>query len=290
MDRRAGDLARVARPGSTVGLGLMKIEVRLALITGASSGIGAATARAMAREGGRVILLARNRANLEQVAGEIKGKGSDAWLYPVDLSDAGAVERTGQAILREVGVPDILINNAGAGRWLSVEQTSSEETVQMMASPYFGAFFITRAFLPSMRQRNSGHIVNLTSPAGFVPWPNATAYAVARWAMRGFHEALRADLHNTRIGVTLIVPGEVSSSYFANNPGGEERLPGISKMYRKLTPEEVAGAMVRCVQREQRQVIIPPMLNLTLRLHRIWPSLVEWALLKTAAVPGKKES
>ena len=110
-----------------------------------------------------------------------------------------------------------------------------------------------------------------------------TAYAVARWAMRGFHEALRADLHKTRIGVTLIVPGEVSSSYFANNPGGEERLPGIAKLYRRLTPEEVAHAILRSVQREQREVIIPPLLHLTLRLHRVWPGLVEWALLRSSA-------
>ncbi len=266
----------------------MNIRGRLVLITGGSSGIGAATARATAREGGRVILLARNRAGLEQVATEIKQKGGEAWVYPVDLSDAGAVERTGQAILREVGVPDILINNAGAGRWLSVEQTTPEETVQMMASPYFGAFYITRAFLAAMHQRNSGHIVNLTSPAGFVPWPNATAYAVARWAMRGFHEALRSDLHQTGIGVTLIVPGEVSSAYFANNPGGEERLPGISRLYRRLTPEEVAEAIVRSVRREQREVIIPPLLSLTLRLHRIWPGIVEWGLLRTSAMPEKK--
>lgn len=267
----------------------MKIKNKLVLITGASSGIGAATARAMAREGARILLLARTRSALEQVAAEIKAKGGEAWVYPVDLCDAAAVERAGQSILQEVGVPDVLINNAGAGRWLSVEETSPEETIQMMASPYFGAFSVTRAFLPGMRQRDSGQIVNLTSPAGFVAWPDATAYAVARWAMRGFHEALRADLHKTRIGVTLIVPGEVSSSYFANNPGGAEQLPGIAKLYRTLTPEEVAEAIVRSVQRSQRQVIIPALLSLTLRLHRFWPGFVEWALLRTAAGPNKKK-
>ena len=265
----------------------MNIQGRLVLITGASSGIGAASAKAMARNGARVLLLARTQSGLEQVATEIKAKGGKAWVYPVDLSDATAVERTGQAILEEVGVPDILVNNAGAGRWLAVEDTNPEECVKMMASPYFGAFYITRAFLSAMRQRNSGHIVNLTSPAGFVAWPNATAYAVARWAMRGFHEALRSDLHKTGIGVTLIVPGEVSSSYFANNPGGEERLPGISRLYRRLTPEEVAEAIVRSVQRERREVIIPRLLSMTLRLHRIWPGIVEWALLKTSAGPAK---
>jgi short-subunit dehydrogenase len=83
--------------------------------------------------------------------------------------------------------------------------------------------------------------------------------------------------------VTLVVPAQVSSAYFANNPGGKERLPGIAKLYRTLTPEEVAEAIVRGVQREQREVIIPPLLHLTLRLHRVWPRLVEWALLRTSA-------
>jgi len=261
----------------------MDITGRLVLITGASSGIGAATAKAMAREGGRILLLARRRDALETVAAEIKATGREAWVYPVDLSDGKAVGETARAILGEVGVPDILVNNAGAGRWLPIDETTPEEAVQMMASPYFGAFYLTSALLPGMRRRGTGHIVNLTSPAGYVSWPGATAYAVARWAMRGLHEALRAELHGTAIKVTLVVPGEVSSTYFANNPGGEERLPGIAKLYRTLSPEEVAEAIVHGVQREQREVIIPPLLDLTIRFHRFCPGIVEWALLKTAA-------
>lgn len=261
----------------------MKIEGQLVLITGASSGIGAATAKAMAREGGRILLLARRQADLEKVAAEIKAPGGEAWVYPVDLSDAAAVEQTAKAIQEEVGVPDIVINNAGAGRWLPVDETTPDEAVQMMASPYFGAFYITRAFLPAMRRRGTGWLVHVTSPAGFVAWPNATAYTVARWAMRGFHEALRADLADTQIGSTLIVPTAVASTYFANNPGGEERLPGIAKLYGKLTPEQVAEAMVKAVRGEKRQVIIPRTLDWTLRLHRVFPRLIEWMLLSTAA-------
>jgi NADP-dependent 3-hydroxy acid dehydrogenase YdfG len=244
----------------------------------------------MAHAGGRVLLLARRRSQLEQVSAEIKAKGGQAWVYPVDISDAAAVEKTAEAILREIGVPDVLINNAGAGRWLPIDETTPDEAVQMTASPYFGAFYITRAFLPSMRRSNQGHLVNVTSPAGFVAWPNATAYTVARWAMRGFHEALRADLHKTRIRVTLVVPGAVASSYFAHNPGGEERFPGIARLFHTLTPEEVAEAIVHAVEREQREVIISFLHRQTLRLHRVWPSVLEWALLRTAVEATKTES
>jgi short-subunit dehydrogenase len=158
----------------------------------------------------------------------------------------------------------------------------------MMASPYFGAFYMTRYCLAAMRRRGTGHIVNITSPAGFVSWPGATAYAVARWAMRGLHEALRAELNDTDIKVTLVVPTAVASTYFANNPGGEERLPGIAKLYGKLTPEQVAEAIVRGVQRDKREVIIPPLLKFTIRLHRYCPGVVERLLLRTAVRPKKK--
>lgn len=134
----------------------MKIAGQLVLVTGASSGIGAATAKAMARKGGRLLLMARTRPALEQVAAEIRTSGGSAWIYPTDLSDALAVSETARIMLREVGVPDILINNAGAGRWLWMDETNSAEAVEMMTSPYFGAFNITRAVLPEMLRRGSG--------------------------------------------------------------------------------------------------------------------------------------
>jgi NADP-dependent 3-hydroxy acid dehydrogenase YdfG len=261
----------------------MEIKGRLVLITGASSGIGAATAKAMAREGGRILLLARTRSTLEAVAEEIKAGGGEAWVYPVDISDAAAVEQTALAIRSDVGIPDILVNNAGAGRLMPIEETSPEDAAQMMASPYTGAFCITRAFLREMRLRGTGQIVNVTSPAGFAPWPGVGIYGVARWAMRGFNEVLRAELHGTGLTVTVVVPGEVASPYFANNPGGVERFPGIAKLYRRLTPEDVADAIVHGVQRNKRMVAVPPLLGWTLHLHRFWPGIVEWLLFKTTA-------
>ena len=261
----------------------MTIAGRLVLVTGASSGIGAATARAVARRGGRVLLLARRQSVLEEVANAIRSSGGEARVYGVDLADASAVADTVRSLERDVGVPDVLVNNAGAGRWLWMEETSPEEAVQMMASPYFGAFNITRAILPAMLRRRSGHIVNITSPAGFVVWPGAVAYSVARWAMRGFSEALRAELRGIGVRVTLFTSGLVSSPYFAHNPGGEDRVPGIARLFRTLTPDEVAAAIVRAVERQPREVIIPPLLKLTIRVHRVIPGPVEWAVLKTSA-------
>jgi NADP-dependent 3-hydroxy acid dehydrogenase YdfG len=274
----------------------MRIAGSLLLVTGASSGIGAATARRAAARGAHVLLLARGRAALEAVAADIRSRGGRATPYPVDLTDLPAVAATCQAIEREVGTPDAIVNNAGAGRWLAADETEPDEAVRMMAVPYLGAFAVTRAFLPAMLARGSGHFVNVTSPACYLPFAGAAAYDAARWAMRGFSLALGADLRGTGLGVTLLVAGKVSSSYFENNPGSEARVPGISRMYRTLTPEEVGMAILEAVERPRAVVIIPFLLRMTLLLHRLVPWPVEWLVLqtgwkrphpRTATAPGR---
>lgn len=259
----------------------MEIAGRVVLVTGASSGIGAATARLAAERGAHVVLLARGRAALDEVASDIRSRGGKASVFPVDLADLDAVASTCAAIEREVGPPDILVNNAGAGRWLAIDETEPALAVQMMAVPYFAAFAVTRAFLPAMLARGTGHVVNVTSPACYFSFAGAAAYDAARWAVRGFSGALRADLRGTGIGVTLLVAGKVSSSYWENNPGSEERVPGISRLYPTLTPEEVGRALLRAVERGRALVVIPFLFRLTLLLHRLWPAPVEWIVLAT---------
>jgi short-subunit dehydrogenase len=262
----------------------MRIHGRVVVVTGASSGTGAATALAAARRRARaVVLLARTKEALERVAEDVRALGAEAFPCAVDLADAGAVDRLKLAVENAVGRPDLLVNNAGAGRFLFVEETLPEEAVQMMAAPYFAAFNTTRAFLPGMILRGSGHIVNVTSPAAYAPWPGATGYSAARWAMRGFTEALRADLQGTGVGVTLFTPGKVSSSYFDHNPGAEERIPGIAKLFRTLTPEEAAEALIRGVERGARQVVTPAPLRLTFWFQRFWPGAVASLVVRTGA-------
>ncbi|HSB37068.1 MAG TPA: SDR family oxidoreductase, partial [Thermoanaerobaculia bacterium] len=168
----------------------MDLRGRLAVVTGASSGIGAATARLLAREGARVVLVARTGGALEKISGEIRAAGGEATAVAADLGDAVAATGACERILREAGVPDLLVNNAGAGRWLFTEETPPGEAVAMMAAPYFAAFFATQTFLPGMLARGSGRIVNVNSPAAKLTWPGAAGYASARWALRGFTEAL----------------------------------------------------------------------------------------------------
>jgi NADP-dependent 3-hydroxy acid dehydrogenase YdfG len=256
----------------------MNIRGKIALVTGASGGIGAATARALASEGARVVLVARRAAELRQLAGSI---GSSAVSYPVDLTNALAVATVAAQIIAEVGPPDILVNNAGAGQWKFVDETTPDEAVAMMAAPYFATFNATHAFLPGMLSRNSGHIVNVSSVASRFVWPGATAYIAARWAVRGFTEALRADLNNTNIGVTLYESGVVQSDYWEHNPGSLDRVPKMGKLVPVLTPEAAAHALVRGIEREQKLVVAPFMMRLTYWQHAVFPGVVQWLMTRT---------
>ena len=258
----------------------MKIQGKWVLITGASSGIGAALARAAAGAGGRPLLLARREAELRQVADSL-GPGAEARVYPVDLSDPKAVDDVAERITAEVGTPDVLVNNAGAGRWKFVDETSPEEAVQMMAVPYFAAFCITHAFLPAMVRRGSGHIVNVSSVASHFVWPGATAYTAARWAVRGFTEALRADLKGTGIGVTLFECGVVKTPYWEHNPGSRERVPKMGNLVPELTPEQVASAIIGGIEHNRHYVVIPFMMRMTILQHALAPGVVQWLMTAT---------
>ncbi len=208
------------------------------------------------------------------------GSGA-ATTYPVDLSNASAVAQLAERIGSTVGTPDIIVNNAGAGQWKFVDETTSEEAVQMMAVPYFATFHVTHAFLPGMLRRNTGHFVNVSSVGSRFVWPGATAYIAARWAVRGFTEALRADLAGTGIGVTLFESGVVRSPYWEHNPGSRERVPKMGRLVPELTPETVAKAIVNGIEREQKLVVVPFMMKLTYWQHAAFPGVVQWLMTRT---------
>jgi short-subunit dehydrogenase len=260
---------------------IMNISGKTVLVTGASSGMGEAISKAMAKAGGLLLLLARRENELRRVADEIKQAGGEARVYPVDLANSSSVLEVAQRITAEVGTPDIIVNNAGSGKWRFVEETSSEEAVQMMTLPYFAAFFVTRAFMSDMLKRNSGHIVNVSSVGSRFVWPGATAYLAARWAVRGFTEALRADLYSTGIGVTLYESGVVKSPYWEHNPGSQERVPKMGLLVPALTPEQVGAAIVRGVEGNKRLVVIPFMMQMTYWQHAVVPWLVQWLMTIT---------
>ncbi len=259
----------------------MKIQGTVAVVTGASSGIGAAAAKALADRGARVALLARNKDALEDVASAIVRAGGEARAYAVDCTDWQAVKEVAQRVKSELGIPDIIVNNAGGGVWRFIEETSSAQAVEMMAAPYFAAFNVTLAFISDMLVLDRGHIVNVNSPASRFPWPGAVAYTAARWAQRGLSEALRADFHGTGIRVTHFVAGMTETPYWENNPGSRERLPKIAKLVPVLTADQAAAALVKGIERNKREVVTPFMMKVVYIQHALAPRLVEWLMRAT---------
>jgi len=169
----------------------MEIKGKMVLVTGASSGMGAAIAKEMALAGAsELLLLARNENELKKVAAEIASRGGKARIYPVDLSNPDQVTAIAQRIEREADVPDIIVNNAGGGQWKFLDDTSPKEIQDMMAVPYFAAAWLTRAFLPAMRARNSG------------PYRQ---YKLGRFALRlaGRHGLYRGAMGNTGADASL---------------------------------------------------------------------------------------
>ncbi len=252
----------------------------LAVITGASSGIGEATARELVARGYTVVLTARRRDALEKLAETL---GENALVEACDAGDGAAVLAMAERVQRRLGVPSVIVHCAGAGEWDFIEDTAPSRAMAMMQAPYFAAFNVTHAFMRGMLQAERGVIIHVNSVAAVFPWPSSTGYTAARWALRGLHEALSQDLAGTGVRSCHLVLGRVASPYFANNPGTAEKLPAIAKTTRRLSTEECARMIARLAARPRNEVTRPFMLLAYRWTHALFPWLV-LALLRWTGV------
>jgi uncharacterized protein len=247
---------------------------QVAVVTGASSGIGAASARLLGASGWTVVLIARRADRLADVARDVEGAGGRALVEPLDAADADAVDAMAARVLDAVGVPDVIVNSAGAGVWRWMEDTSHGELASMLGAPFLAAWNVTHAFMPALLARGRGVIVHVGSPASLAPWPGATGYTTSRWALRGLHEALRQDLAGTGVRTCHVLFGEVSSEYFDANPDTHEHIPRVGRIIPTITPERAARVVVRTIGRPRTQVFDPPMLAVVQLANRLSPGLV----------------
>jgi short-subunit dehydrogenase len=221
------------------------------------------------------------------VTESIRKEDGDATPYEVDLSDSGATEEIAARISRELGVPDILINNAGAGRYLPMTETTADEALAMIEVPYLASFNLTRAFLPAMLARRSGSVAFITSPASYLAWPRASAYIAARRALAGLAETLQSELKGTGLIVTLVVLGEVKTPYWEHNPGSRENIPRTNpRLVPVLTPDEAASAIVEGIDAKRPFVVKPALLRAVFVLNALFPLLVARQLRRATGKPS----
>jgi NADP-dependent 3-hydroxy acid dehydrogenase YdfG len=256
-------------------------DKNIAVVTGASSGIGEAIARLLARENWRVVMVARRAERLEKLVAEIAEDGGQARAEALDASDGTAVMAMADRVRSDWGSPSLVINNAGAGVWRFLEETSVEQIVEMMGAPYLAAANTSRAFIEGMLDRGTGHLIHVGSPASVVPWPGATAYTGSRWALRGLHEALWQDLRGTGVRSSMVYFGEVSSEYFEANPGSHEHMPTLSAPIPLSTPEQCARVLLEVVRRPRRVVFYPFALRAMAWFAAIAPGPTRWLAART---------
>jgi short-subunit dehydrogenase len=232
-------------------------------------------------------VLARSADRLAAVAQSIRNTGGDARPYVVDLSDSRATEETAAQIARDLGAPDILINNAGAGRWLPIVETTADEALAMIEVPYLAGFNLTRAFLPAMLARRSGSIAFITSPASYVAWPRASAYVAARRAVAGLAETLQSELKGTGLDVSLVVLGTVETPYWEHNPGSRENMPAPNPLLAPTLSSEEAARVIRdALERGRRTVFKPAILRALVLLNAVAPRLVAKQLRRALPKPS----
>lgn len=225
---------------------------KIVLVTGASSGIGAACARLCAKNGAKLILNARRKERLEALAAELKETfEASSFILPFDVRDLNQVKAAVERLPVEWGSIDVLINNAGVARGLDkLYEGNIEDWEEMVDSNIKGLLYVTRMILPGMVKRGRGHVVNIASLAGIQAYPRGNVYSASKAAVRVLSDGLRQDLLGTTIRVTTISPGLVETEFSeVRFHGDKERAAQPYRGMTPLTADDVADAVLYSLTR-----------------------------------------
>lgn len=232
----------------------MKRSGSVAVVTGASSGIGAATARLLAAGGTTVVLVARRADRLEAVLADCVSTAPGSRAWPADLADPDGAAEVARSIDAELGPVDVIINNAGAPMRRTVQRLNMDEVRRTMAINYLSPVAMSLALLPGMLERRSGTIVNVSSLGGRLGIASEAAYCGSKFALAGWSESMAADLHGTGVAVRLVLPGAIDTEIW-DQPGNDPPLYSGP-----LVPaEEVAAGIVDCLTSPTFEHYLPDM-------------------------------
>ena len=223
----------------------MKLNNRFALITGAASGIGLATAQAFARAGARVLLADLNEAGGTKAAAELKAAGHDAEFLAVDLTAPASVEAFAAQVLQRFGAPDVIVNGAGWGKTQAFVENTPDFWDKLIALNFVGPMHLVKALLPAMIERAGGRIINVASDAGRVGSLGETAYSGTKGALIAFTKSLAREVARYQINVNCVCPGPTDTPLMAAVPDKVKEALTKAIPFRRLgKPEEVADAIL----------------------------------------------
>jgi short-subunit dehydrogenase len=255
----------------------MRIAGRTAIVTGASSGIGRATAFELAEKGANVVLASRSREKLEAVADEIGGSSRQTLVIPTDVTDRFAVEALVRRSIEEYDAVDILVNNAGMGLYAPIAGGSLENMRRIFDVNFFGAVHCMQAVVPYMVSERRGHIVNVSSVAGKISPPYMGAYAATKHALVAASDALRSELSGTGVNVSTIYPGLTQSS-FTEAMIQEVEVPHIPPIVRFIDASVVARRIAQAIRWQVRDMYVSPEDIAAVSINTIAPQLADLSM------------
>lgn len=248
----------------------MNLRDKIVVITGASSGIGAITAQMLSKRGAIPILVARSEDKLQAIAAGIQGKFG---MYTCDVRDSARVEEMFAEILHVYGRIDILLNNAGYGKFADFTEMPTEEFDDMMDVNYMGIVRCTKAVVPHMLERGSGQIVNLASMAGKIGTSKSVAYTASKHAVLGFTNALRQELRKSGVVISAINPGPIATDFFKTADPTGTYVKNVAKMM--MTPEHVSAKLIKTMETGKEEVDLPGLAAFGIRLYGLFPRLAD---------------
>ncbi|MBA3945235.1 MAG: SDR family oxidoreductase [Herpetosiphonaceae bacterium] len=240
---------------------MKSVQGKIVIITGASSGIGAATAKELSRRGATVVLAARRQSELDQLAREINSTGGIALAVQTDASKSEDLKHLVTTTIEHFGRIDVLYNNAGIGDEGPLAAMTDAGLERIVATNLLAPIRLSREVLPHMQRQRSGHIISTGSVASHIASPGL--YSMTKFALRGFSDALRREVWRSGIHVSLVSPGFIRT---AMTKGLKLPMPG---------PEAVALAVVGLIERPRREVVVPSFYRPLILLAKLWPWLAD---------------
>ena len=253
----------------------MRIRDSVAVVTGASSGIGAATAHALAERGATVVAVARRKDRLDETVEQCRRFTSASMARPGDVADRAFADDVVRDAQQQFGRVDIVVNNAGISPGEDATERAVDDAERIMAVNFFGAVHFAAAALPGMLERGAGSIVNVTSVSGYVPAPGEPAYGASKAALSRWSHGLSLDVHGTGVHVGVLSPGPIDTEIWSHTGTEYE-----GKLY---PPTVVSDGVMRMIERERTHMTVPRRFGAVAALYPLFGKPMRWGIRKYAA-------